>query len=69
MKFILNKKKYPNSAPNILSLRDSGNKPETLKKIPIGTRKMVAKREMSIVSISERIVTINAEKNMKYAKK
>ena len=69
MELILNKKKYPNSAPKMLSLRDNGNKSYALKVHPSGTRKVVAKREMSMVSISERIVTINAEKNMKYAKK
>lgn len=30
-----------------------------------GTRNMVTKREMSIVSMSDRMVTINAEKNTK----
>ena len=62
---MVNKKKYPNKAPDILSVNDKGNKPYTLIIHPKGTRKMVTKREMSIVSMSERIVTINAEKNKK----
>lgn len=60
-----NKKKYPNSAPKTVSLSDSGNKPQALKIQPSGTRKIVVKREIIIVSISERMVTINAETNMK----
>ncbi len=62
---MLNKKKYPNSAPEILSRKDSGNKPQALKMQPSGAKKMVTNREISIVSISERIVTMSAEKNIK----
>ena len=62
---MLNKKKYPNKAPDILPVNDKGNKPYALIIHPKGTRKIVTKREMSIVSMSDRMVTIKAEKNKK----
>lgn len=65
MLLIENKKKYPNNAPEMLPINDNGNNPYALITHPKGTRKIVTKREMSIVSISDRIVTINAEKNKK----
>jgi|SRR5579863_1570930 len=66
---IINKKEYPKIAPEILSINDSGNKSDALQIKAIGTRNSVTTREISIVSISDRMVTINAEKNIKYAKK
>jgi len=65
MLLIVNKKKYPNKAPDILPVNDNGNKPDALIIHPKGTRKIVTKREISMVSMSDRIVTINAEKNKK----
>jgi hypothetical protein len=65
IRLIINKKEYPNNAPEILSIKDNGSKPYALIRQPQGTKKIVTKLEMSIVSISDRIVTINAEKNMK----
>jgi hypothetical protein len=53
----------------MLSISVSGNRLHTAKAKPIGTRKIVAKREISIVSLSDLMVMISAEKNMKYAKK
>jgi hypothetical protein len=42
-----------------------GRSPRELKPIPIGTKNRVTKREISMVSKSDRIVTISAEKKMK----
>lgn len=62
---IMYKKEYPKNAPKIDSVNDNGNNPYALKIQPKGTRNSVVNREISIVSASERIVTMSAEKNMK----
>ena len=49
----------------MLAGNDNGKRPYALKINPSGTRNSVAKREISIVSISDRMVTISAEKKIK----
>ncbi len=55
--------------PSALSISVIGNKFIELKSRPSGIKKSVVNREINIVSISERIVTISAEKKIKYAGK
>ncbi len=46
-----------------------GKKPKALRKNPTGTKNSVTNRDMSIVSISERMLTMSAEKKNAYEKK
>ena len=68
-KAINHKNPYPNPAPKILLIGMIGIRSIKLKSNPHGISARVVQREMSIVSKSERIITISAEKKIKYPQK
>lgn len=60
---------YPSAAPKILLMGTIGMRSKKLKINPTGMRARVTNREMSIVSKSERMVTMSAENKIKYPQK
>ncbi len=56
---------YPNRVPARLLMSVMGNQPIHAHKKATGIKKMVTYREMSIVSRSERMLTMRAEKKIK----
>jgi|GEM_PF-4171214 len=63
---VIQKKVYPAIAPMALWRAEMGSAFSVPRTIPTGMRKSVAKRDMSMVSISDRTVTSSAEKKMLY---